>query len=142
MRTFTVLSAAFALLVGGIAFAGCGGDDDEGSSDEVTVELAEFEGSGQSGTATLTAAGDQTTVSIEIDGDPVSESQPAHIHEGTCDNLTAEPAFGLPNVADGVSETTVDVPLETLTSGTYAINLHMSDTDLATYTSCGDIEGA
>jgi hypothetical protein len=71
----------------------------------------------------------------------VSDSQPAHIHEGTCDNLTAAPAFGLPNVVDGSSETTVDVSLDTLTAGTYAINMHMSDADLATYTSCGNIEG-
>jgi hypothetical protein len=71
----------------------------------------------------------------------VSPSQPAHIHEGTCDNLTAAPAFGLPNVVDGSSGTTVDVSPDTLTGSDYAINLHMSDDDLATYTSCGNIEG-
>ena len=48
-------------------------------------------------------------------------------HEGTCDNLTAEPAYGLPNVADGSSDSTVDVALDALTGGEYAINLHMSD---------------
>jgi hypothetical protein len=141
MRTFFVLAASLAVLVGAVALAGCGGDDDEGSADEVTVALNEFESSGQTGTATLTADGEQTVVSIEIDDDPVSESQPAHIHEGTCDELTPEPAFGLPNVTDGTSETTVDTSLDSLTSGTYAINLHMSDEDLATYTSCGNIEG-
>jgi len=140
MRMFFVLAVSFAVLVGAVALAGCGGDDDA-SGDEVTISLNEFESSGQSGTATLTAEGEQTRVSIAIDGDPVSASQPAHIHEGTCDELTPEPAFGLPNVADGTSETTVDVSLDSLTSGTYAINLHMSDEDLATYTSCGNIEG-
>jgi hypothetical protein len=140
MRTFFVLAVSFAVLVGAVALAGCGGDDDA-SGDEVSVSLNEFESSGQTGTATLTAEGEQTRVSIAIDGDPVSASQPAHIHEGTCDELTPEPAFGLPNVSDGTSETTVDVSLDTLTSGTYAINLHMSDEDLATYTSCGNIEG-
>ena len=141
MRLFSVLAATFAVLLAVVALAGCGSDDDEASGDEVTVELSEFEGSGQSGTATLTASGEQTSVSISIDGDPVSPSQPAHIHEGTCDELTPEPAYGLPNVADGTSETTVDVSLDTLTSSDYAINLHMSDEDLATYTSCGNIEG-
>jgi hypothetical protein len=141
MRTFSILTAALALVLSAVALAGCGGDDgDEAAGDEVTVELSESMGSGQTGTATLTAAGEQTTVAIEIDGDPVSASQPAHIHEGTCEELNPEPAFGLPNVADGTSETTVDAPLETLTGGNYAINLHMSDDDLATYTSCGDIE--
>jgi CHRD domain len=141
MRTFFVLAASLVVLVGALALAGCGGDDDEASGDEVTLTLNEFESSGQTGTATLTANGEETTVSIAIDGDPVSDSQPAHIHEGTCDELTPEPAFGLPNVVDGASETTVATSLDSLTSGTYAINLHMSDEDLATYTSCGNIEG-
>jgi hypothetical protein len=140
MRTFSVLTAALALLLGAVAVVGCGGDDDDANGEEVTVELAESMGSGQTGTATLTAAGEQTTVAIEVDGDPVSASQPAHIHEGTCEELNPAPAFGLPNVSDGTSETAVDAPLETLTGGNYAINLHMSDEDLETYTSCGDIE--
>ena len=140
MRTVMVLTASFAMLLAVVALAGCGGDDDEASS-EVTVQLNEFESSGQTGTAVLAAEGEQTQVSIHVDDDPVSESQPAHIHEGTCDNLTAEPAYGLPNVVDGSSETTVDVSLEALTDGAYAINLHMSDDDLATYTSCGNIQG-
>jgi hypothetical protein len=139
MRVIPVLTAAIAIALAAVALAGCGSDDDEAGGDEVTVTLSETAGSGQSGTATLTADGEQTRVVVEIDGDPVSASQPAHIHEGTCDDLTPEPAYGLPNVTDGSSETTVDVPLETLTSGTYAINLHMSDDDLTTYTSCGDI---
>jgi Cu/Zn superoxide dismutase len=140
MRMLPLLIAALALAM--FALAGCGDDDDDAAAgDEVTVELAEEAGSGQTGTATLTAEGEQTRVSISIDGDPVSDSQPAHIHEGTCgDGLTPEPAFGLPNVADGSSEATVDVSLDTLTSADYAINLHMSDEDLATYTSCGNID--
>ena len=82
-----------------------------------------------------------TRVFVEVDGDPVSPSQPAHIHEGTCDDLTPEPAYGLPNVAGGISDSSVDVTLDELTSGTYAINLHFSDDELTVYTSCGNIEG-
>jgi len=122
-----------------VALAACGGDDDEAGGDDVTVELAEFDGSGQTGTATLTADGEQTRVVIAVDS-PLSDSQPAHIHEGTCDDLTPEPAYGLPNMAAGSSDSTVDVSLDTLTDGDYAINLHMSDDDLATYTSCGEID--
>jgi hypothetical protein len=141
VRVLMVLTASLAVLLAAVALAGCGGDDDEAAGDEVTVQLNEFESSGQTGSAVLTAEGEQTRVTIEVDDEPVSPSQPAHIHEGTCDNLTAEPAFGLPNVVDGSSETTVDASLETLTGSDYAINLHMSDDDLATYTSCGNIEG-
>jgi Cu/Zn superoxide dismutase len=140
MPTLVRISGLLAIALAALALVACGGDDDEASSsDDVTVELAEFDGSGQSGTATLSADGDQTRVVISIDS-PISDSQPAHIHEGTCDNLTAEPAYGLPNVANGTSESTVDVTLDSLTGGAYAINLHMSDKDLATYTSCGNIE--
>ncbi len=140
MRGVMILTASLAMLVAVVAVTGCGGGDDEGSG-EVMVVLNEFESSGQTATATLTAEGEQTRVSIEVEDEPISDSQPAHIHEGTCDNLTAEPAFGLPNVVDGSSEATVDVSLDTLTAGTYAINMHMSDADPATYTSCGNIEG-
>jgi len=80
-----------------------------------------------------------TMVSITID-DPVSASQPAHIHEGSCgDDLNPEPAYGLTNVDDGSSETTVEISVDDLMSGDYAINLHMSADDLETYTSCGNI---
>ena len=136
VRVATLLAIALATL----ALVACGSDDDDAAAgDDVTVELAEFDGSGQTGTATLTADGEQTRVVISVDS-PVSDSQPAHIHEGTCDDLTPEPLYGLPNVTAGSSDSTVDVSLDTLTSGEYAINLHMSDEDLPTYTSCGDID--
>jgi hypothetical protein len=152
MRGFAVPSTLFAALLSAFALAGCGGGDDGGGDDGggdgggaaagfVEITLAESMGSGQTGRATLTDAGGFTDVVIEVDGEPVSDSQPAHIHEGTCENLTPEPAFGLPNVDGGVSEATVEVPFADLLSGTYAINLHMSASDLETYTSCGNIQG-
>ncbi|MGH3110409.1 MAG: CHRD domain-containing protein [Gaiellaceae bacterium] len=148
MRGFAVLATLCTVLLAAIALAGCGGDDDDAgngngngaATGEITIDLAESMGSDQTGSATLTDAGGQTFVSIEI-GEPVSDSQPAHIHEGTCEELNPTPAFGLENVTGGVSDSTVDVALETLTSGTYAINVHMSDADIETYVSCGDIEG-
>lgn len=138
MSKFVRVATLFAIAIATLALVACGSDEDEAAGDDVTVELAEFEGSGQTGTATLTADGEQTRVVISIDS-PISDSQPAHIHEGTCDDLTPEPLYGLPNVTAGSSDSTVDVSLDTLTSGEYAINLHTSDEDLPTYTSCGDI---
>jgi len=143
MRKFSLLITILALGLVVFALAGCGSDDDdEASGDEVTVELSEVDGSVQTGTATLTSEGEMTLVSIQIDGDPVSESQPAHIHEGSCgDELNPEPLYGLPNVADGSSEASVEASVDTLTGDDdYAINLHMSDDDLETYTSCGNID--
>lgn len=139
MSKFVRIASVLVIALAAVALAACGDDDDAAGGDDVTVELAEFDGSGQTGTATLTADGEQTRVVIAVDS-PLSDSQPAHIHEGTCDDLTPEPAYGLPNVAAGSSDSTVDVSLDTLTDGDYAINLHMSDDDLATYTSCGEID--
>lgn len=139
MSKFVRIASLLVIALATVALVACGGDDDEAGGDDVTVELAEFDGSGQTGTATLTADGEQTRVVIAVDS-PLSDSQPAHIHEGTCADLTPEPAYGLPNVTAGSSDSTVDVSLDTLTDGDYAINLHMSDDDLATYTSCGEID--
>jgi len=141
MRTLTTITCLLALALATTALAACGGDDDGGGGDAISVSLSPVGDASQFGTATLTPEGDQTRVVLDVDS-PVSDSQPAHIHEGTCADLNPEPAFGLPNVVDGRSESTVDVSLETLTASDYAINLHMSDDDLQTYTSCGDIESA
>lgn len=107
---------------------------------DVTLVLSETAGSGASGTAALIAEGEQTLVVIEIDGEPVLEPEPVHIHEGTCDEPAPESAFGLQNVSNGRSITTVDVSLDALTSGTYAIDLHRSDEAPATPTACENIE--
>jgi hypothetical protein len=140
MRTLTMITALLALALATTALAACGGDDDGGGGDAISVTLNPVGDASQFGTATLTPDGEQTDVVIDIDS-PISDSQPAHIHEGTCgDNLNPDVAFGLPNVVSGRSESTVDVSLDELTAGDYAINLHMSDADLETYTSCGNIE--
>ncbi|MEA2525250.1 MAG: hypothetical protein QOF73_2477 [Thermomicrobiales bacterium] len=117
---------------------------DEGSpeaANEVTVTLDELNASGVSGTATLTAVGDnQTKVSIDVTG--ATGDHPAHIHTGTCDDLNPNPLFPLENVdANGKSETTVDVGMAELTGGGFAINLHKSQQEIGVYTACGNIGG-
>jgi hypothetical protein len=122
--------------------AACGGDDDDEAAGDgsVTVELAAQNDSGESGTATLTPEGDQTRVVLEL-SDPTDPSQPAHIHPGTCANLDPAPAYPLPNVEDGSSEATVDVTLDELTSGEFAVNIHKSNDEASVYVACGDITG-
>jgi hypothetical protein len=127
--------AASLLTALGFAVAGCGGGDDEAG---VTVDLGTQNESGQSGTATLTADGEKTTVTIEL-SNPPGDAQPAHIHAGTCAELNPQPEFPLANVVDGKSETTVDAPLSALEGEDYAINIHMSEADVETYVACGDI---
>jgi len=96
------------------------------------------------------------------DATPASGSahaHPAHIHLGTCDALDPNPTFPLTDVAlpaaasgdaaDGAtaipverSMTTVDATLEDLRTGGYAINVHQSADDIATYIACGNLSGA
>jgi hypothetical protein len=109
------------------------------AQETVTVTLAEQSGSGQSGTAVLTAVGNQTRVTLRLSNPPAGIPQPAHIHPGTCANLDPRPQYPLNNVVDGSSETVVDVPLADLLTGTFAINVHKSGQEIAVYVACGDI---
>jgi hypothetical protein len=113
--------------------------DDSGT---ITIDVGELNDSGVSGTATLTDNGDgTTTVDIQVDG--ATGDHPAHIHEGTCDDLDPNPIYPLTNVdADGVSSTDVDVSLEDLLASPHAINVHLSADNIATYVACGNIEAA
>jgi hypothetical protein len=133
------------------ALAACGGGSDgngggasahsAASGDEVVVDLEEVEGSGESGTATLTAMGGETRVVLEL-MNPTTDSQPAHIHEGSCGpSLNPEPLHGLVNVINGRSETVVARPLSELTAGGLAINVHESNSALETYVACGNLPG-
>jgi hypothetical protein len=110
----------------------------EASAAAVTVELAELNDSGVSGTATLTADGDGTRVVIQANG--ATGAHPAHIHEGSCDDLNPNPAFPLADVyASGASDTVVPISLEGLTGGLFAINVHLSQEQIGTYVMCGNI---
>jgi hypothetical protein len=105
----------------------------------IEVTLNEQNESGQSGTATL-ALNEDGTLHVSIALSPASEEpQPAHIHEGTCADLTPEPAFPLENVVDGQSETDVEVSPEELAVAPYAINVHKSEAEADVYVACGDI---
>jgi hypothetical protein len=134
MKWFVLMLATVALL------AGCGSDNgSSGSSDEATVDLAAQNGSGESGTATLTADGSKTRVVVDLDNPPMGTPQPAHIHKGSCEDLDPNPAYGLQNVVGGKSTTEVDKPLKDLEKGSYAINVHKSGAEIKTYVACGDI---
>jgi hypothetical protein len=109
------------------------------AQDSVVVPINELNGSGVSGDASLTDNGDgTTTVDILVDG--ATGGHPAHIHSGTCAEL-GDVVHPLTDVdASGASVTVVEAPLTDLSStGTYAINIHLSADDIGTYVACGDI---
>ena len=131
------------LVVAALAFTGlsASGAYAQGASPLVrtVIQLAEQNGSGQTGTATLTETADgKLMVMVELsNGSGVA--QPAHIHKGTCANLDPKPAYPLTSLSNGVSDTTVDVSMGTLLGGQYAINVHKSAAEASVYVACGDI---
>ena len=111
-----------------------------GGAKTVNVRMAAQNKSKESGTAKLTAMGeDKTKVEINLKGAPKGTPQPAHIHQGTCAKLDPKPKWGLENVVDGKSTTEVPVSLAEIQKGSYAVNVHKSGEDIKTYVSCGNI---
>lgn len=131
-RVQHLLAAAAALGV----LAGCGAPAGAGGR---TLTLETLNGSGVNGTVTLTAVDDETTrVLVEVD--PASyPNMPAHIHPGTCAELTPQPRHPLQNVIAGRSVTDVPAALDELFAATVALNLHASNEDMRTYTACVDL---
>lgn len=148
-------SAVFAscVMLAALALAGCSGDEDvadqvssavetatEAIPQTVEVELAELNGSGQSGAATLEPSNDgHLNVTIELSGNQ-DESQPADLHEGSCPDHGDVVAL-LNDVVDGTSATDIVFSLEDVASADspgYAIDVHRSN-DLPTVVACGDI---
>ena len=104
-----------------------------------TVELESLNGSGVSGTVSLTSVADALT-RVEVRVVPgQNPDMPAHIHPGSCADLVPQPKYPLRNVVDGVSITEVPASLTELMAGGLAINLHRSNEDLGTYTACADL---
>lgn len=76
---------------------------------------------------------------------------PSHIHEGTCDELDPNPAYPLSDVAAvspdapagavEVGHSTIDVTLDELLASPYALNVHESAENVATYIACGNVAG-
>jgi hypothetical protein len=110
------------------------------AADSATAKLQPQNNSGESGTATLTKAGEnQTKVVLDVKGAPAGASQPVHIHKGPCAKLDPKPAYPLSPVVNGKSETTINASLDSLEKGGYAINGHKSAQEVSTYVFCGDI---
>lgn len=103
-----------------------------------TITLHTLNDSGVTGTVSFGDLGGRTGVEITVNpGD--NPDMPAHIHPGTCDNLTPQPKYPLLNVKNGVSKTVVPASIDELFAGNLAVNVHKSNDDLKTYTACVEI---
>jgi Cu/Zn superoxide dismutase len=95
--------------------------------------------SGETGYVTLTQDGDNVVVSVTTENAP-AVAQPVHIHHGTCDTLVEKPTYPLTTLQGGTSTTTLkNMTLAQLQTGDFAVNIHHSTADVATYYACGDI---
>lgn len=107
---------------------------------EVTIKMNALNGSNQSGTAVLTQEPNGVKVVVKLDHAGGTD-EPTHIHLGTCKNINKSPEYALLNTKDGQSQTTVPgITLAQILGKPYAVNVHKSLKDLATYVSCGDIK--
>jgi hypothetical protein len=106
----------------------------------IKIEMKALNGSDENGFAVLTQKSDGVQVEVALGHAPAGIAQPTHIHIGTCGNINKAPEYALVNTVDGKGTSTVaGVNLAELLKGHYAINVHKSGTDLATYVSCGNI---
>jgi len=122
-----VVGAILALAMVGAAFA------------DTTINLSPINNSGVSGTAQLIAKGNQTEVIVTVTGEPSSASEPMHIHSGQCGPTLGKVIYPLKNVEGGKSDTTVNVALQSIENGHFAINVHQSAANIGTYVACGNI---
>ncbi len=106
----------------------------------LTIEMKALNGSNETGSATLTQQDDGVKVVVTLKNAPAAD-QPTHIHAGTCGKINAAPEWPLTSLSNGTSTSVVKgVTMAQLLSTPYAINVHKSTLDLATYVSCGDIK--
>ena len=95
-------------------------------------------GSGVSGSVAFRDVGGRTEVDVRVV--PAGNfDMPAHIHPGTCDDLTPQPKYPLENVRNGASLTVVPAAIGEIFAGGLALNVHRSNDDLGSYTACVDI---
>jgi hypothetical protein len=141
MRTARWVAVVIALL----ALGACGGEDDEeeaaSGGSALRLELGEQNGSGQAGTATLTAVGDERTRIVMELSNPPTVPQPAHVHPGPCDDL-GDPVAGLTNVVGGRSETTVPLSFTELRRGDLVVHAHKSEKEYSISVACAPIPEA
>jgi hypothetical protein len=129
------LTAAALVAIGGATLVAA-----HAATSSVTVDLKAENGSGETGTATLTQVSGDVKVVVTLKNAPAA-AQPAHIHSGTCDKLNPAPAYPLESVTNGTSTSTVKgVTIDELLAKPYAINVHKSTSDIATYVACGEIK--
>ena len=119
-----------------IALAACSGTAAEGSR---VLELQTLNGSGVTGSVTLSPAGEARTL-VELTLVPNDHpDMPAHVHPGTCANLVPQPMFPLELFVNGVSRTEIPISMAELEGETVAVNIHHSNDQMQISVACVDL---
>jgi len=112
---------------------------EEVTGGEIVVVLREQNGSGESGTATITETEGGVRVVLSLTGVPEGVVQPAHIHLNSCADI-AGVQYPLTSSVNGSSETTLEVSMDELQGGLpLSVNVHKSAAEASVYVACGDI---
>ncbi len=143
MRLFRTMVLVAALAATGSAAAPAGAQDavivptDHGLG--VKLGIQQLNNSGQVGWVQLFKRNSKTVVAISLEG--THSREPAHIHRAkSCDSIAdIEPAVVAPlaDVVDGKSITTVNLPIERMLSGNYAVVVHSPNG--GSYFACGHL---
>ena len=113
--------------------------DEKMAMPNLAFPLGELNDSGQTGWASLVAKGGQTEVVLALNPG-TAETELVHIHDGQCGDTLGGVAHALNSFTGGAgsSVTTVDVSLDSLRTGGFAVNAHTKG-DPGVYTACGNI---
>jgi hypothetical protein len=127
--------------------AGPSEPEDRGPSKvrRLTVDLAERNRSGVTGTAVFTDNGDGTTrVRLQLEGGGMGTPRPAHLHDGTCEGTVPTVRYPLENTARGTSVSTVPASVDELLAQELFLNVHTKVSKVYTLSpviACGDLTG-
>lgn len=107
-----------------------------------TVAMSPIGGGSATGEAIVTPAGEQTEVSVTLNGLEANATHPGHIHEGSCDAVGAVIVPLTPITADasgsGTMTTTVALRADTVMAGGHIVVYHDPG---GTPMVCGAVEG-
>lgn len=112
---------------------------EEVTGGEIVVALQEQNGSGESGTATITEVEGRVRVVLSLTGAPEGVVQPAHIHVNSCADIGGV-QYPLTFPMNGSSETMLEVSMAELRAGLpLSVNVHKSVAEASVFVACGDI---
>jgi hypothetical protein len=139
MRSLGTFVTYLAVIAATSVAAASAGKAEPAPTQSLTISMKELNGSGQNGTATLTAVGDKVSISVHLNGEPATAVEPAHVHFGHCPAIKAVPAYNVGPIVGGTATRVVDLTWSEIISGKYVLNVHESAAMLGKYMSCGNI---